>query len=85
MYRFLHVFDNNILTKLYAFLLCQKLVGHFVSLAVARSTLASLTFCRGKVLPFPAESRKANFQLLEMEYAPSTDELPLLGQHSVVK
>ena len=31
MYRFLHVFDDNILTMLYAFLLCQKSVGRFVS------------------------------------------------------
>ena len=74
MYRFLHVFDNNILTKLYAFLLCQKIGQSFV---VARSTLASCTFCGGKVLPFPADSRKASIQLLEMEYAPSTGELPL--------
>ena len=55
-----HYFD------LHTFLLCQK-IGRFV-----RTTLASCTFCRGNVLPFPADSGKASFQLLAMEYAQSS-------------
>ena len=73
MYRFLHVFDNNILTKLYAFSLCQKSGRSFCLL----SSREIDPRCRGKVLPFPADSRKVSFQLLEMELAPSTGELPL--------
>ena len=33
MFRFLHVFDNNILTKLYPFLLCQKIGRSFCLLS----------------------------------------------------
>ena len=35
MYRFFHVFDNNILTKLYAFLLCEK-IGRLFCLLSSR-------------------------------------------------
>ena len=69
MYRFLHVFDNKILTKLYAFLLCEK-IGRSFCLLSGREI-------DPRVMHIPADSRKASFQLLEMEYAPSTGELPL--------
>ena len=68
MYRFLHVFDNNILTKLYGFLLCEK-IGRSFCLLSGREIDPRVMhiFVVEKVLPFPADSRKASFQLLEME------------------
>ena len=77
MYRFLNVFDNNILTKLYAFLLCQKIDRSFCLLSGREIDPRVMHILSWKNLPFPVDSRKASFQLLEMEYAPSTGELPL--------
>ena len=76
MYRFLHVIDNNILTKLYAFLLCQK--NRSVVLSLKRSRDRPSRHAHSVVEKFTLSRRfSASFQLLEMEYAPSTGELPL--------
>ena len=77
IYRFLHVFDNSILTKLYAFLLCQKIGRSFCLLSGREIDPRDMHILSWKKLPFPADSRKASFQLFKMEYAPSTGELPL--------
>ena len=77
MYRFLHVFDNNILTKLFAFLFRQKIGRSFCLFSGREIDPRVMHILSWKSFTLSADSIKASFQLLEMEYAPSTGELPL--------
>ena len=69
MYRFLHVFDNNILTKLYAFLLFSK--NRSVVLSLKRSRDRPSRHAHSvveKFYPFPPIRKRQVFSYLDLVY-----------------